>query len=70
MENKSRRMRNKNALFFRNLSHPVKTMFKSVCTRREQTMQAVVEALMRLYVKAPECVEKELKEVKRSRAKL
>lgn len=57
----------KSALFFRNLDHHTKTQFKSVCVRREEMMQDVIEAFMRLYIKKPEVVNDELKAIKRDR---
>lgn len=43
----------KNALYFRNLDPHVKHQFKSVCVRRGECMQDVVEALMRVYITNP-----------------
>lgn len=56
-----------NALFFRNLNKSVKTMFKAACVRRENSMQDVVESLMRKYIKDPTVIEKELKETVKAR---
>jgi hypothetical protein len=63
------RMKTKSCLFFRSLSPQVKNMFKKVSVGRGDTMQDVIEALMRLYIKKPEIVEAELKTVKKSRIK-
>lgn len=56
-----RKFNTKSAVFFRNLDHHVKQSFKTVCTRRGDSMQKIVEALMRLYIRVPDCIEKELK---------
>lgn len=41
-------------LYFRKISPAVKSQFKSVCVRRGESMQEVIEALMIKYIEKPE----------------
>jgi len=59
----------KSALFFRSLNPEVKRMFKVVAVRRGESMQDVIEAFMRLYIKKPEIVNEELKTIKNIRVR-
>jgi len=59
-----KRSKTQSALFFRSLNPEVKTAFKMTCVRRSDTMQDVIESLMRLYITNPSAIEKELKATK------
>lgn len=54
-------------IYIRNLTPGVKNLFKAVCSRRGDTIQDVVEALLRLYTKNPELVDRELILAKQAR---
>lgn len=57
----------KGVLFFRNIPPAVKSLFKSAAYRRGDSMTDVIHALMLLYTKNPEVIEKELRRIKRDR---
>lgn len=59
----------KNVLYFRNLNPHIKHQFKTTCIRRGDTMQDVVEALMRIYIDKPEVANNILREVRNKRAR-
>lgn len=54
-------------MYLRGVHPDAKRQFRSIVTRRDDTMSMVVESLIRLYVKNPEIVSKELLAVKKSR---
>lgn len=63
------KVKKRGVLYLRNIHPDAKRMFKSVAIRRGDTCSEVVEGLIRLYVKNPDVIGKELKEVKESRTK-
>ncbi len=63
------RRANRNVLYVRDISPSVKKLFKAACSRQDETMQDVVEALLRAYMKDPTIANKTMPAVKESRAR-